>query len=239
VTKSRWAQIIGAVLLIVMNLFQGKMNMDKSGEIEKLTSLLTAPEDMPAAIVASDGKVEVVYKDRVITKYVPTEGGVKFNAAEYQRTLAELDSLLALRGAGNAEGHTDTVVATTSTEPGLQVPAPAANDSIDIRIRMINGMLSDPYSSGLLTIKTWGLCARPQIGGGWNGTLSPYVGAKIFFWNRFGITAGVTNSQAGIGVTYRVDKWVKFLRNTEIMGLYGIPFQKDSGGLYAGLAVNL
>lgn len=234
--KKTLLSALPTLLLLVIAIFQGKSGLEQRELIDDLQAKLSVCADIPAAVVASGNQVEVVYRDRVKTVYLPAEGKVSFNTVKYQNTISALDSLTKLRAGVNAEGYAEDAGANASEAPRLLLAPLGANQASIDSLRRI---LANPQASGLLKIKTWGLCARPQIGCGWNGQLAPYVGCKFIFYNRFGVTAGVTSHQAGIGVTYRVDRWVKFLRNTEVMGLYGVPFKRDSGGAYVGLVVNL
>jgi len=233
--KKTLLSALPSLILLIIALFTGKSAMDSKQLADDLAAKLSAGSEAPAAVIASGNQVEVVYRDRVVSRYLPAEGSVKLNTVEYQKALSALDSLLKMREGAIETGHTETPVANGAEVPGLIAPPAAITTSID----SLKAIVYDPIGSGLLTIKTWGLCLRPQIGGGWSGQLSPYLGLKVAFWNRAGIVLGTTSHQAGIGVSYRLDRWIKPLRNTEGMILYGIPFRKDNGGLYAGLAVNL
>ena len=238
--KTKLSMIANIVFIIIAVIF-GKMNLDKNSLISALNASVESSGESPSSIVQQDGEVQIIYKDRIATKEIPPEGGIRFNTVEYQKAISALDSLLKIQAGAMRDGYVDSTLIRDGNEPAPYFIAPpdAETPAITASIDSLKAIVYDPIGSGLLTIKTWGLCARPQLGGGWNGQLAPYLGAKIFFFNRAGIVLGTTSHQAGIGLSYRLDRWIKPLRNTEGMILYGVPFRKDSGGLYAGIAVNL
>ena len=236
--KSTLVGIITSIILLLLAVFQGKQGINKDAEIATLQSKLITSNGAPAMVSATDNVVKIVYKDRVITRYLPTEGKVVYDTARLQQAYSLIDSL---RGVADASGHPDTVFAHgDSLEPLHSAPL-AAIDTVKINA-MIDSLLwviSHPSESGILTIKTWGTCLRPSIGVGFNGQIDAIVNAKLFFWDRYGLGVGTTSHQFGVTVTRHVDDWIPFLRNTELIGMVGIPFKKENTGMFAGIAVGL
>ena len=191
--------------------------VDTSGAVTQ-----TVDQDAPVAVVTHGTTVDVITPRAVRSKYVPPEGRTSFNTKRYQAAIVNRDSLVRVQSAPK-----DSTVSAVS---GLRRTA-----SIDSLTRIIN----DPERYGILKVKTFGTCLRPIAGIGWNGQVDGFAGVKVLFWNRAGVVIGMTGHQAGAGLSYRLDGLAPFLRNTEVMGLYGVPYQRENGGLYVGLAVGL
>ncbi len=234
--KKTLISTIISVILLVIALFQGKTGVDKDNTIAELQARLLVPKEAPAMVAVADGKVSTVYRDRVVTRYVPNEGKVTFDSARLQQAYALLDSLR--RVAAEME-QPKTSVANGDSVASKPVAPSAAIKDITARIDSLRSVIANPEGAGILVIKTWGTCLRPAVGAGWNGDLDCILNAKLLYWNRYGLGVGVTGHQVGVTITRKVNDWVPFLRNTELIGLYGIPFKQESGGAFAGIAIGL
>jgi hypothetical protein len=206
-----------ALALTVLGCDPAPKPVDTSG-----TVVQTVDPDAPVAVVTHGTTVDVITPRAVRSKYVPLEGEVAFNTERYHQAVVDRDSLLRMQSAPKDS--------TASAVPELRIAA-----SVDSLTRVIN----DPERYGILTVKTFGTCLRPMAGIGWNGRVDGFAGIKVAFWNRTGVVEGMTGHQAGAGLSYRLDGLAPFLRNTEVMGLYGVPYEKENGGLFVGLAVGL
>ena len=231
--NKRTFQIIAGVIALILSLLGGNTMLDQRQMIADLQSRLSAPDDTPAVIAQQGNHVQVVYKDRVVTRYTPVEGGVRLNAEKLRLIYASIDSLL--RERANAEGHADTAAIDAGEAPN---PSLTRSPALNEEIARLRAQIANPQQSGLLTVKTWGLCASPQLGGGWNGAWDGYGGMKVAYWNRLGVVLGATSHQIGGGISYKLDR-IPLIHNTEVMMLYGVPFCKDYGNLYVGLGINL
>ena len=207
-----------ALALTVLGCDPAPKPVDTSG-----TVVQTVDPDAPVAVVTHGTTVDVITPRAVRSKYVPLEGEVAFNTERYHQAVVDRDSLLRMQSAPK-----DSVAETTGSPERIAA-------SIDSLTRVIN----DPERYGILTVTTFGTCLRPIAGIGWNGQVDGFAGVKVLFWNRAGVVIGMTGHQAGAGLSYRLDGLAPFLRNTEVMGLYGVPYQRENGGLYVGLAVGL
>ncbi|MCR4330811.1 MAG: hypothetical protein NUV49_02945, partial [Patescibacteria group bacterium] len=217
-------------------LLTGKSAMDSKQLADDLAAKLSAGSEAPAAVIASGNQVEVVYRDRIVTRYLPAEGGVKFNTVEYQKALSALDSLLKMREGAKPEGQSETPVANGAETPALGVtPSPAIATSID----SLKAILRDPLGSGLLKIKTWGLCARPEIGICYGTGSEFYAGVKVAYWNRYGASMGTTKNQIGIAISRRIDDVSKILRNTELLIMCGQRYDNRGVNVNFGVKVGL
>lgn len=192
--------------------------VDTSGAVTQ-----TVDPEAPVAVVTQGTTVDVITPRAVRSRYVPPEGGANFHTERYHQAIVARDSLLREvpapgDSAAEATGRPERIAA-----------------SVDSLTRVINY----PEQYGILTVKTFGTCLRPMAGIGWNGQADFVAGAKVLFWNRTGVVVGLTGHQAGAGLSYRLDGMVPFLRNTEATVLYGVPYEKENGGLFVGLTVGL
>lgn len=176
---------------------------------------------VPQIVTVEHNTVQWKTRTQTVTKYLPPEGKVTIDFARYARIEAVRDSLqLALDDA-----LSDTVF--SPEQHRLQ----ASLDSTQ-------AILNDPVSFKLIHIQNKGACLRPMLGVGYDGSLDAFVGAKLLYWDRYGLAIGSTSQAAGFALTRRLD-FIPYTHNLEGTVFYGFPFKQNGSRMFAGVAVGL
>lgn len=99
---------------------------------------------------------------------------------------------------------------------------------------------SQPLITSLLvTSKQSILVSNPMVGLGYNGeSIDIYGGIKLLQWRRYGIHTGLTTTCAGGGVSINMIGVIPFVKNTNIITMYGTDYRGGQRG-FVGLAVEL
>lgn len=200
-------------------------------------------KERPREIIVKETKVEYKYKDgKTIVKYVPREGSVNFNVAKYDALVAREDSLKAVQATLNAK-LTNTLNEKLAAVKDKVIQENLAKDyrealaDVDAELAKVQAQLNKPEI--YVKIKNKGFTLRPMVGAGYNGSLSPYIGIKGAYWNRYGLSIGTTDKQVGIGISRHIDDIIPFLNNTEALILIGYPYKSTDGKVFAGISVGL
>ncbi len=240
---------------LIVNLYRARTRLEKINDLE--AQLIIANGLEPETIIINDTTVEIKYKDRVIVREVPREGYIKFDIGKYRRSILAQDSLST--ELEDAKNNLDAVSDDNQNSVFLRSKylSRIADLENKIKEKKKNTILipSSPGGIKLITIKNKGMCFRPQIGIGYNGDVAPYVGIKLLYWNKYGLSVGTTPNQLGCAISRRIDDLIPWLKNTEIISLVGYPYQRSprqeltkdgfintkgkDGFVWIGLTVNL
>jgi len=259
--------LIFSVVSMKMNVSQHGNIKALKGEVESLQGV--APETITIfkdkiVTVYEDGEVEEKYIPPEGSVEIDLSGLNRRKAENYRQILALRDSIATLlsRGPDIVDRVADKVF--SAEAPGLEMAKPSEwkefkmppvkplkKENIVVRaIKAPIAIVKYPVekllkikkdSSRLINIraKVVGFTLSPQFGIGYNGDYDVYLGTKLAFYGRYGVTAGTTTRQVGIGLTRRINDFVPFLKNTEAMVLYGYPYHDNGPRIFGGLSVNL
>ena len=219
--------LILSLILAVLAIFTQNSKIQEQAQ---LLSVEAIPDtvNVSKTIVVTQDKIRYITDTKIVTKFIPDEGGLTINIEQYMEAMAAIESLKV-----DIEKEKNAIAVspdTTHISNRLQ----RVTTSLD----SIRAALNNPEKFGFITIKTRGLCARPQLGIGYNGDLAGYLGLKVAYWNRWVISIGSTQNQFGGMITRKLD-FIPFTHNLEGGVLYGIPYRKDVGGVFVGINVNL
>ena len=94
--------------------------------------------------------------------------------------------------------------------------------------------------NGDIAIRRRGLCLKPFGGVVWAGEKAmPYGGARVAYWNRFGLEVGFNNERLFVGADMRVPYFQNILLAVGGTSRYNDVVKKECWGLYGGVSVAL
>ena len=206
---------------------------------ETVIQLEEEKKNKPKEIVITDTKIEYVYRDgKTVTQYRTPDGYVKFDLKKYDKI--QSDMLLLERERLSVQEKLNIALRDSLlnkiTINKLSGKLFTLSNEIDVLRSKLNPVSQE---TDFITVQNKGFVFRPQIGVGYNGEFSPYIGVKVAYWGNYGLSVGTTRQQAGITISRRIHDMVPFVRNTEFLIMGGIPYKSGDGNIFVGLGVNL
>ena len=214
---------VGLVVSVLLTLHYRK-------KIQHLqTELLTADSTGVAAVVKVESDRVTSYavkgdKEKVIIKVVKKvpEGYVKFDMREYyevQKKLARLQEKI--KQIRDTRGSDDE----------------ATIDSLESIVDELKEWKIEPITSHVQE-HGWLFSPSLGIGIGRERKLTPAVGIKFWFWNRFNIGVYATLDLIGIGLGYHVSRFLPLFERTELRLIPGVGYA-GKFNIWCGLTADL
>jgi hypothetical protein len=195
------------------------------------TQILELQNKSPQTVTVTEHSVEYIYKDAkpiVINK--PPEGSVTVNLESYNKLYSEIDRL---------RSEIEIAKRDTTIIYNVVNNVPTRVDSLNIEINNIQNILKNPEQNKLINIEYYGKEFMPIIGSVYGGKLSPVIGAKIFYYDLYGVVVGSSTEQIGIGISRYCYDLLPFMNNTQVILMGGIPYKKGNGNISVGIVVGL
>ena len=226
--------ILAAVTHFKMEGYKAKIN-------ELQTELVRANNLEPETVTVTQTEVQIKYKDRTITREIVPEGYISLDLARYRTALSKADSLK--REVINIKRKVSALVVGTAESTKKKESYLGVIESLTTEIDKLREetsvIIEDTGKNDIIHIKSKGICFRPMIGGGYSSEMVPYIGVKLFYWGKMGLSLGSTTRQAGIALSRRISDIIPFTRNTELLFLIGEPYSREHGRFFVGAAVSL
>mgnify|MGYP000170857593 CR=1 FL=1 len=231
------------LIVSVISLFFTSKTREKTDEINNLTEKIEELKNQPVETIKIKD-TEVVYKyrdgEKQIIERVP-DGYVMFDMAKYDRKTKELAGLqkeykmLESKLSMVEMLNEDEVEKYKSRLKEVRDSISNFSPLID-RGRPVEKLKVDVKE--YISIKNHGFCFKPSIGVGYSDGISPYIGAKVAFWNNYGLNIGATKNSVGVGFSRRLN-FIPLVNNTEMIVLYGYPYKSNNNRLFAGLSIKI
>jgi hypothetical protein len=212
--------ILSIIITVIIALIAGY----KQTVITDLQGQILTLKNTPAkTITVTDTKIEYVYKDSKPVKISkPPEAKVVIDTDRIESLYSEISQL----------EYELSIVAKDTTYI-------VRSDSIRVVIERIKEVLKDPIKNNLISVQRWGYLFKPMVGVGYSGTPVPYVGAKLGFVDMYGVSIGSTTDMIGVSLHRHIYDLVKYLPNTDVFIMGGIPYKKGNSNFAIGVAVSL